>query len=263
MRLLPRIAVTIISCWSATVAAENSYLFMIPAERLDGESGRLSTSVKATLHVPDGERAAGIIASGGALEIVAADAEQITIIVGAAETMAEPPDAGDLRQSFVIDFDEAAVETVLSEVRANLGEKPGIAELTEFVFNYIDNKAYLGTFDLASKVAARRTGDCTEHAVLLTALARANGYPARVAIGVALLESAGRVAAYGHAWTEIHDGSAWQLADATMPEGEAQVTSVRYLPLMNLDNEGPGFSLDLARLGQIQPAKVTEIRNAP
>ena len=263
MRLLRSIAAAAIIGWSASVAAENPYLFMIPAERLHEDSGRLKTPVNATLHVPDAQRAAGIIAAGGALDIIAADADQITVAIGARDTMARRPGAGDLLSSFVIDFDEAPVMKLVGEVRARLGEQPSIAALTEFVFDYIDNKAYLGTFDLASRVAAKRSGDCTEHAVLLTALARANGYPARVAIGVALIETADGVAAYGHAWAEIHDGSAWQLADATMPETEARVVSIRYLPFLNLDDEGPGFGLDLARLGQIQPAKVSEIHSMP
>ena len=36
----------------------------------------------------------------------------------------------------------------------------------------------------AAEVARSREGDCTEHAVLLAALARARGIPARVAMGL-------------------------------------------------------------------------------
>jgi transglutaminase-like putative cysteine protease len=42
--------------------------------------------------------------------------------------------------------------------------------------------------------------------VVLTALARLVGWPARVVLGVVLVPQESTVRAFGHAWTEIHDG---------------------------------------------------------
>jgi hypothetical protein len=53
--------------------------------------------------------------------------------------------------------------------------------------------------------------------------------------------------AAGHAWTEIHDGTAWRLADAAvLPEDR-----VLHLPLGVLEDEGPGYLL--AMLGSLSP----------
>lgn len=262
MRHLHSVGLAALLCCSAAVAAETPYLFVIPAERLAGESGPLSEAVMATLHVPDATQATAIIAAGGALQLVAADDDKVTVAFGASQTLAGAPDDRDLADTFVIDYGEAPVAKVVGDARGLFGERPTTTELTEFVYRHIKDKAYLGTFDLASKVAARRAGDCTEHAVLLTALARANGYPARVAIGVVLIETEDDIAAFGHAWSEIYDGSGWHLADATRPQHEEQVVGVRYLPFISLDDEGPGFALDLARLSQIQPARLSRITNA-
>jgi hypothetical protein len=44
------------------------------------------------------------------------------------------------------------------------------------------------------------------------------GWPARVVLGVVLVPQESTVRAFGHAWTEIHDGRRWQRADATATE---------------------------------------------
>ena len=101
---------------------------------------------------------------------------------------------------------------------------------------WIARKNLTRGIDSAARVAARREGDCSEHAVLLAAAARLAGRASRVVVGVALVEVGGQLRGFGHAWTEIHDGRAWHTVDATMlPAG------VRYLPLAALADEGPGY----------------------
>ncbi|MBU7578907.1 MAG: lasso peptide biosynthesis protein [Porphyrobacter sp.] len=70
----------------------------------------------------------------------------------------------------------------------------------------------------ASALAAwkQRRGDCTEDAVLLTALARAAGIPAKVASGLAYERSAyhGTASAFfPHAWTVAYVDGAWRSFD--------------------------------------------------
>jgi transglutaminase-like putative cysteine protease len=64
-------------------------------------------------------------------------------------------------------------------------------------------------------ILSSRSGDCTEHAVLLAALLRKAGLPARIAYGF-LLTEAGFI---GHAWTEAYDGTRWHWLDASFPGG--------------------------------------------
>ncbi|MEO1731237.1 MAG: transglutaminase domain-containing protein [Pseudomonadota bacterium] len=68
----------------------------------------------------------------------------------------------------------------------------------------------------------RRAGDCTEDAVLLAALARAAGIPARVASGLAYTREryhGTRNAFIPHAWVIVYLDGQWRSYDMTTPEG--------------------------------------------
>ena len=72
-------------------------------------------------------------------------------------------------------------------------------------------------FATASEVLQTRTGDCTEHAVLLAALCRALDIPARVAMGLVYLEGPGN---FGyHMWTEVNIDGKWWAIDGTLAQG--------------------------------------------
>ena len=60
-----------------------------------------------------------------------------------------------------------------------------------------------------------RTGDCTEHAILFSALAKACGLPARIINGLAYVDGA---FAY-HEWAEVYVGDAgWIAVDPTFDQ---------------------------------------------
>ncbi|MFG0251853.1 MAG: transglutaminase family protein [Phycisphaerales bacterium JB038] len=56
--------------------------------------------------------------------------------------------------------------------------------IRKFVYNYITRKSLDKGFATASETARSREGDCSEHAVLMAAILRADGIPARVASGL-------------------------------------------------------------------------------
>jgi len=147
--------------------------------------------------------------------------------------------------SFLIDYDEPTFKPVIDAARASLGAAPAVDALVRFADQYITKKGFGRGFDIASVVATRREGDCTEHAVLLTALARAFGYPARVVEGIVLVEVEGQVHAFGHAWSEVYVKSGWRRADAALP-GDLPLV---YLPLELITDEGPGFAMSIAQTG--------------
>lgn len=69
-------------------------------------------------------------------------------------------------------------------------------------------------FRSAISVLDRGRGDCKDHAVLLIALARAVGVPARIVHGYAY---GARVPPWGfnrHVWVQLHDGRQWLSVDA-------------------------------------------------
>jgi transglutaminase-like putative cysteine protease len=77
----------------------------------------------------------------------------------------------------------------------------------------------------ASEVVRSREGDCTEHAVLLTAVLRARQVPARTVIGLVYFEPESAFA--GHAWTEAWLGGRWVPLDATLAFGGIGATHIK------------------------------------
>jgi len=151
-----------------------------------------------------------------------------------------------LEPTFVIDFNEPEFEPLRKELAAR-GTKAARPQLVEYVASLIEESDERD-WDLASVVARRRRGDCSEHAVLTTALARLQGIPARVVVGVALVSDGDNHGAFGHAWSEISEDGKWQVADAAL---FGQKATVRYLPLGLIEDEGMGYAMGLMGLMQI------------
>lgn len=104
------------------------------------------------------------------------------------------------------------------------------------------------TVPSAREVLRTRRGDCNEHAVLLAALARAAGVPARVVAG---LVHTGDGFAW-HAWNELWLG-AWVSADAVFDQLPADATHVK------LVEGGPERHLELAELvGKLELGVIDE-----
>jgi transglutaminase-like putative cysteine protease len=150
-----------------------------------------------------------------------------------------------LEPTFVIDFAEPAFVPLRQELEARGAKTP--SELVAYVADIVE-PGEERAWDLASVVARRRTGDCSEHAVLVAALARLRGIPARVVVGVAVVSVGKDFGAFGHAWAEVLQDGKWQVADAAL---FGQEGVVRYLPLGLLEDEGMGYGMDLMRLIQI------------
>ena len=89
--------------------------------------------------------------------------------------------------------------------------------LERYVHDKVVVKNYSQTFATAADVAESLEGDCTEHAVLLAALLRARGLPARVAIGLVYVPSAQAFAF--HMWTEVFIRDRWIGLDGTLGLG--------------------------------------------
>jgi hypothetical protein len=72
-------------------------------------------------------------------------------------------------------------------------------------------------FATATEAAKSREGDCSEFAVLLAAMLRANKIPARIAVGLVYLEHSQAIGF--HMWTEAYLGGRWIPLDATLADG--------------------------------------------
>jgi Transglutaminase-like superfamily len=169
----------------------------------------------------------------------------------------EPARPQHRKPSFLVDYDEPPFAPVLAALRAEAGEHPTPQGLVRFVAGFIRTKSLVRGYDVASVVARRREGDCSEHAVLLAALARASGHAARVVHGMVLVREQERVRAMGHAWVEVREGKRWQVVDAALPPELAPL----YLPMSVMEEEGPGFGMHM--LSTLGPVHVRRVRLEP
>lgn len=111
------------------------------------------------------------------------------------------------------------------------GKPPPPAERAESlrrtVHEYIHKKSLDVGFATAAEVAQTRSGDCSEHGVLLCALLRADGIPARVVSGLVYVNGfIGQENIFGfHMWTQalLDDGSGprWMDLDAALSQEHA------------------------------------------
>ena len=126
-----------------------------------------------------------------------------------------------------VDADSPAIRKLAREV---VGDTPGVyaasARLVHEVYRRLE-KAYGVSRDRASEVLAFGKGDCTEHALLFTALARASGIPARQVHGLVFARYDDKVPAlYWHAWVEVRSGGEWIAVDPTFDQPVADATHV-------------------------------------
>ncbi len=98
--------------------------------------------------------------------------------------------------------------------------------LEKWVYKHL-RKTYDANADDALTVLANRAGDCTEHTLLFTTLARAAGIPARQVGGVVYVGGDAKAFAW-HAWSEIHDGKQWVTIDPTFNQVYIDPTHIKF-----------------------------------
>ena len=190
--------------------------------------------------------------------------EQLDTNTLAVAMVSQPRYTGGLKQqysrpSFVIDTDEAATRSFIAGFDASQQLGGELNAITAYVSEYISEPTYIHGFNLASTVAAQRSGDCTEYATLTTALARGLELNARLVLGTVIVDDAETVSAFGHAWTEVWYKGKWQIIDAALYGAGQQ--KFYYLPAGTLDNEGPGFAMALIRTSSLFPNQVENLRS--
>ena len=133
-----------------------------------------------------------------------------------------------LAASAMVDSSDELIQK-LAKRAADRGENGGEAvgddpmrraeALRRLARKLISRKGMETAFASASETAKMRTGDCSEHGVLLCALLRADGIPARVATGLIYADQfAGHEGLFGwHMWTQALIDGKWVDFDATLP----------------------------------------------
>src|SRR5205823_3136006 len=130
----------------------------------------------------------------------------------------DPPTDEDSLPSEAVQSDDALIVSMAAEAAGNLPPGRDLARaLEKYVYRCISKKSFAKSFSTAAEVARSREGDCTEHAVLLAALARACRVPARPVVGLVYYPPA-QGFAY-HMWAELYVEDHWLPLDATLGQG--------------------------------------------
>jgi transglutaminase-like putative cysteine protease len=122
------------------------------------------------------------------------------------------------------DYLQCDNEKIIEMAKQAVQEAPDTAaaakQIEAFVDGYIIQKDLSVGYASAAEVAQTRQGDCSEHAVLATAMCRAAGIPARIVCGVVYADSflSKQSIFGGHMWTEVYIGDTWIGLDATRSE---------------------------------------------
>ena len=131
-----------------------------------------------------------------------------------------------LKSTLYLDWRTPAVAAAARQVTSD-SDKPW--DLALALWKYVDKTIFVKNFEVAfdpaSNVLSTHQGDCTEHAVLLAALARARGLPSRLVVGLTQVPGpAGRDAEFGyHAWNEVWIGGTWVSLDAALRQAPVDV----------------------------------------
>jgi transglutaminase-like putative cysteine protease len=139
---------------------------------------------------------------------------------------AQPPAAADLdRYRGPSPFVESDDPGIVARARAITGPaatpRDKVRRVLDWVAAHVEREPSL-TIPSARDVLRTRRGDCNEHAVLVAALVRAAGVPARVVAGIAYAGDG----FYYHAWNEVWlDG--WVSVDAVFDQMPVDATHVK------------------------------------
>jgi transglutaminase-like putative cysteine protease len=143
-------------------------------------------------------------------------------------TPADPPEVRlHLAAEPLIQSDHPRIRETAATIVGELTDPWGKAQaLADWVFETID-KSPAASVPSAIEVLETKAGDCNEHTVLYTALARAAAFPTRIAIG--LVWSDQHQAFAYHAWPEVWIRDRFIAIDPTLGEPIADATHIALL----------------------------------
>jgi hypothetical protein len=99
----------------------------------------------------------------------------------------------------------------------------------DYVFKNLEKTSFTAVPNALEALSSKR-GDCKEHSVLYTALARAAGVPTRTVVGLVYSDRFyGDPGFYYHAWVEVYTGKSWIAIDPTWNQIPADATHLAFV----------------------------------
>ncbi|MBN1918921.1 MAG: transglutaminase domain-containing protein [Verrucomicrobia bacterium] len=183
------------------------------------------TRLVVRLSTADGSPLAVQFDSAGYQRVLERDEASVTLEISSALTKTEEKDLTRyLASTTYLDASDARIVNAAKQaVRLEKDPWTKARLLRAAVFQLIEEKSFGVAMATASEVIASKEGDCTEHAVLLAAMARAAGVPSRVAIGLIHFQG---VFGY-HMWTQVYVNGAWRDVDAVLPGRDFDAAHIR------------------------------------
>lgn len=133
--------------------------------------------------------------------------------------------------------DEEIKNQALSLVKSEKDAYQISKKLEKWVYENITNKDFSVNFANASYVYKQKTGDCTEHSILLASMLRAVGIPSKVVVGLLYSNSPEKAFVY-HMWVKAYVGK-WVNLDPSFPNANFTPTHIALYesPLNNLNDK--------------------------
>lgn len=173
---------------------------------------------------------APLLKSGPWQKVTATPDGRVFLTLGEAATPVTATQAeieNALQGSYKYPVDEGVVVTLARKATAGAETRAQkVAALARFVSRYVHDVPHpkeTTVFD----VIKERKGDCSEHSLLFTALARSVGVPAREVVGLLYQQGAYNVFV-GHAWNEVVLDGRWVAVDPSTGESRANGGRVRF-----------------------------------
>jgi hypothetical protein len=160
---------------------------------------------------------------------------------------------------------------IVALARKAVGDTKDSAEaarrIEAFVARHVEERSLSVGYASAAEVAQSRKGDCSEFAVLTTALCRAVGIPAQVCVGVAYVTDFAGIQGFGgHAWAQAYvgadsrgQGGKWLGLDAAFKASGRGGYDPGHIALAVGDGEPANFFNMATSLGQFKIEKL-EVR---
>lgn len=172
-----------------------------------------------------------------------------------------PSQPADLASNSFVDFRARSMRGILATVKSlrSLEKRELAFEINRTVHSLLTYRSLTKGFQPASEIATSTSADSTQHSILLLAMLRANGIPARMAMGLRLSRRAENSSAFVtdsvsskfgyHAWVIAEVDGGWVSLDPTT----GRPTTVDCLALNTTDLSDGGVDLLVDRmLGQLR-----------
>ncbi|MDN5924860.1 MAG: transglutaminase-like domain-containing protein, partial [Xanthomonadales bacterium] len=183
------------------------------------------------------------------------------VTIGGKRVQREPtPTASDTAANAWLQSDAPGIRALAKRaVGTATSDSQRMQHLQRFVSHYIRHKNLSVGYASALEVLHSREGDCTEHAVLLGALARALNIPTRIVGGLVYMPHfAGKQAALvPHAWVQSWVDGHWRSYDAALGGFDSGHVALAF------GNGAPWqFFAGMRTLGRLQVVSVTPSQTA-